>query len=503
MIDESKERFATFEQLQKAHIEMMGTLKSGLSSSDSDLDSKARLLEFVKRVRNTGALIEDSAARVAAQNILDYWSAETVSIEDISGTDWRPEKLVPFDPSLAPGGDLQSAASPVDRQNARKKIQLAATARLWKDSGRAPGYLLNGSALQEAEKLAKDDREIEDLVAASKNAIDLAASKQNRNIGLLAAFVVLFAIIAWLVQDRANTQRALENQRADLIGNRAIHSSEAEIAQLKEKVKILTDQLKLAKLPVPTDVSEIVPEGVTSERGSAQSRSNPPSALQGFIWLGSETSPNFVEVSGGAAVKPTSAVVGNKYKVVKNLVLRTALPTASYLQSESAGVVPEQTVVTLRGIPVPYQRPIPPSSLAPKTTVVPGGVSTPSPAAPVTNVQYWAAVDVQYSDQPIVYVQYAGTNASAAQSLAAQLKARGFRVPGVETTDLAKGLNEIRYYYSQDKPAAEKMANALNSVLKDMQIAGLPIKITDLTSQKGSRNFPGVLELWIDLSSLK
>jgi hypothetical protein len=498
MIDESKERFATFEQLQKAHIEMMGTLKSGQSSSDGELDSKARLLEFVKKVRNTGALIGDSAGRVAAQNILDYWSAETVSIEDISGTDWRPEKLVPFDPSLAPGGDLQSAASPADRQNARKKIQLAATARLWKDSGRAPGYLLNGSALQEAEKLAKDDREIEDLVAASKNAIALAASKQKRNIGLLAAFVVLFAIIAWLIQDRANTQRALENQRADLIANRATQSSEVEIAQLREKVKILTDQLKLAKLPVPTDVSEIVPDAVASERGAAQSRSNPPSALQGFIWLGSETSPNFVEVSGGAAVKPTSVVVGNNYKVVKNLVLRTALPTASYLQSDSAGIVPEQTVVTLRGVPVPYQRPIPPS-LSPKTTVVPGGVSTPSPGAPVTNVQYWAAVDVQYSDQPIVYVQYAGTNASAAQSLAAQLKARGFRVPGVETTDLAKGLNEIRYYYSQDKPAAEKLANAL----KEMQIAGLPIKTTDLTSQKGSRNFPGVLELWIDLSSLK
>ena len=119
-------------------------------------------------------------------------------------------------------------------------------------------------------------------------------------------------------------------------------------------------------------------------------------------------------------------------------------------------------------------------------------------------LQYWAQVDVEYSDQPIVYVEYAGSSSSTAQALAQRLKGQGFRIPGVEATDLAKGLDEIRYFHPGDRSAAERLSNSINASLKDMQITGVQAaKVVDLTAQRGARNFPGVLELWIDLSSVK
>jgi hypothetical protein len=224
-----------------------------------------------------------------------------------------------------------------------------------------------------------------------------------------------------------------------------------------------------------------------------------PESLHGFIWIGSDDAPNLLDAKSGMPVKPSAAVVGASYKVIKNLVLRTALPTVDYLQSDSAGVVPEQTTIKLRAAPVPYKRPAPAAPKSGPTTTAP---SSSPPPAPV--LQYWAQVDVESSDQPIVYVEYAGSSGSTAQALTQRLKGQGFRIPGVEATDLAKGLDEIRYFHPGDKSAAERLLNSINASLKDMQITGVQApKVVDLTAQRGARNFPGVLEFWIDLSSAK
>jgi hypothetical protein len=487
--------FKSLEELQQAHVDLMKELKPNLGSGNPG-SAKPAILDFVSRAKNAGACIEDSAERQAAQNILDYWSAETVSIADVSEKDWTPDKLVPFDPDRAVAKQEPSAEKIEARLQARKKIQLAAAARLWKDSGQDRGYLLNGSALAEAEKFAKEDRDIGDLVFASRNRV----SVERRNLWLTLAFVVLCAVIGWLLLDRSAEQRKLaqlEAQRSAAIAERSAQRSAAQVDSQEAKIKALTQELKSAKVSVPSEITETVPDSVVLDQAKSRSDSGAnrtPQNLHGFIWIGSDGAPNLFDPSNEMLVKPSAAVVGASYKVIKNLVLRTALPTTDYLQSDSAGVVPEQTTIKLRATPVPYKRPAPAVAKA-----------SPAPNPPPTVLQYWAQVDVENCDQPIVYVEYAGPSGSTtAQALVQKLKGQAFRIPGIEATDLAKGLDEIRYYFPEDKAAAERLSNALNASLKDMQLSGVqPAKVVDLTTQRGARNFPGVVELWIDLSSAK
>lgn len=494
-----EEAFGSFEQLQKAHVGLMTALKPNQQSVENAGDTQSQIQSFVRKAKNTGAVIGDAAERAAAQNILDYWSAETISISDVAQKNWSPDKLAPFDPSASSGeAGAQSKEAVAHLQQARSKIQTAALARLWRDSGRTDGYLLTGSALEQAQIFARDDRDIEELVTASRS----AAKIRKRNIFLVLAFVILCAVIAWLLIDRENTRRELEAQRTAMIAERTAQSNVAQLGTQEAKIRALTEELKSAKLPVSSDISETVPDALVVQSakpkpdGSTAPANQP---LRGYIWIGSDVSSNLLDMNG-QAVKPSSAVPGESYKVSKNLVLRTALPSADYIQSDSKGIVPEQTVVTLKSAPVSYRRPTP-ASLAPKAAPSPGAAPG---AIPPTTLQYWAEVDVQYSDQPIVYLEYAGADPSAAQSLAQKLRERGFRVPGVEATDLAKGLDEIRFYVAADKTAADKLATALNSSIQDLKFSGVQtVKVADMTAQKGARNYPGVLELWIDLSSVK
>ncbi|MDA9393096.1 hypothetical protein WN73_21505 [Bradyrhizobium sp. CCBAU 45394] len=468
----------------------MRTLRPTLGSGDTS-SAKPTIEEFVERARNSGACLQDAAERQAAQNILDYWSAETVSVEDI-GKDWTPDRLVPFDP--AAGGTSEPSTERVAaRLNARKKIQLAAAARLWKDSGQATGYLLNGSALAEAEKFAKGDRDLSDLVFASRSKV----AAQRRNMWILVVCVVLVAIIAWLLNDRAAEQRKLaqlDAQRTAVLAERAAERSAAQVDLQETKIKALTQELKSAKLSAPAEITETVSEAVVMDQTKARIAKKPGlQNLRGYIWLGSDAAPNLLDTNG-APVEPSAAVPGNSYSVSKNLVLRAAPPSADYLQSESAGVVPEQSTIKLVGAPVPYKRPAPASL---KSTA-------PAAGAPQTVLQYWAAVEVQVSDQPIVYIEYASANPALAQTMSQKLKGQGFRVAGVEASDLAKGISEIHYYFADDKPATERLSAALGTALKELQWGGVQVpKVVDVTSQKGARNFPGVLELWIDLSAAK
>ncbi|WP_461330715.1 hypothetical protein [Bradyrhizobium liaoningense] len=385
----------------------------------------------------------------------------------------------------------------IDKQiwvNARKKIQLAAAARLWKDSGQASGYLLNGSALAEAEKFAQEDRDIKDLVLASRTKV----SAGRRNTWILVVIVALLAITGWLLIDRTAEQRKLaqlEAQRSAIIAERGAARDAAQVDLQEAKIRALTQELKSAKLSAPAEITETVPEAVVRDQAQARVSSNDPSSatLRGFIWLGSDAAPNLLD-SGGAPVKPSLASVGGSYSVSKNLVLRTSLPSADYIQSDSAGIVPEQTTIKLVAAPVPYKRPALAGSKA----------AAPTSGAPPTTVQYWARIEVRTSDQPIVYVEYAAPDPANAQTLAQKLKGQGFRVPGVEPSDLAKGINEIHFYFAADKGAAERLSAAVGAALKELQWSGVQApKVVDLTSQKGPRNFPGVLELWIDFSSVK
>jgi hypothetical protein len=490
------DHFKSLNELQQVHLELMKQLNPSLGSV-SEGYGQEKIRDFVSRAKNTGVCLEDASERRAAQNILDYWSAEAVSIGDVSEKNWTPEKLVPYNPGQPEPKQEPDAETIAALQRARKKIQLAAAARLWKDSGRASGYLLNGRALKEAEDLAGGDPEIGDLVIASK----LRVQAERRNIWLALAFVVLCAIIAWLLLDRAAEQRqlaALEAERSVAVAKQVAEKTAAEVRSQQADIKTLTEELKSAKLPVSSEISETVPDTVLAEQKKSHPSSSAPTSLHGYIWIGSDNSPNLLDANTDSPVKPSEVIPGASYKVSKNLVLRTTLPTADYLQGDSAGIVPEQTTIKLLSPPVSYRRPAPAASK-------PGPGPSPSPSpTPSTILQYWAQVDVPNSDQPIAYLEYAAPTGVAAQALAQKLKTKNFRIPGVEASDLAKGLAEIRYFFPTDNGAAGLLSEAVNGSIKELQISGIPtVKVIDGTAQRGPRNYPGVLELWLDLSAAK
>lgn len=189
----SGDTFNSFAELQQAHITTMA-FDWGQKLAVNDGDARTRIRELVQKMRNTGARIEDAAERQVAQNIVDYWSAQTISIDDLGEGDWSPAKLLPFDPSVVPGRPTTQGPDEISRLlGAQKKIQMGAMARLWKGSGRDDGYLLDGAALQEAESLSKDDRDIADFVDASLMA---SRSRLKRKLRVRAIITVIMTALA-------------------------------------------------------------------------------------------------------------------------------------------------------------------------------------------------------------------------------------------------------------------------------------------------------------------
>lgn len=77
------------------------------------------------------------------------------------------------------------------KQQSERELQLIATARLWRDSGRKPGYLLSGDALQEAAQYRDAAPALNELILASENASRRYARRINR-ITTAAAIAFLF-----------------------------------------------------------------------------------------------------------------------------------------------------------------------------------------------------------------------------------------------------------------------------------------------------------------------
>jgi hypothetical protein len=500
---ESIARFASFRDLQQTHLSMM---RRQSSNPANEAARKTETVEFIKRVVATGAILEGEQ-RQASQNILEYWCADSATYSDATSSDWVLPKLDPFlaAEALPAEGDSVEAGEPA--RNARRSIRLSATARLWKDSGRAPGYLLNGQALEEASSYA-DDPDVADLVKASR------ASIRSRWIyrGLIVAVLALLVIVAGLlvrIQLASKQLQALQDAQDAAVAYKSATVLRSQVDTQQKQIGALTAELNKANIAVPSEISETVPDAVaqSSEPSSRPRDSLPPSALpavqKGFIWIGPNTSPNLIDVKTQTPVKPTDVVLGTEYKVTKNLVLRSAAPNSNYVQSDGIGIVPQQTGVRVIGAPIPYWRP---SYATTDKSAVPS-YQTPAPSdiagPPGTTAQYWAEVEVRASDQPMVYVQYMGASATA-DAFTQQLKTSSFRIPGMESTDLAKGLNEVRFYHPEERESAKRLADSIPSVAEQLRLPGLAApKLVDLTAKAGPRNFPGVVELWIDLSAAR
>jgi hypothetical protein len=96
-----------------------------------------------------------------------------------------------------------------------------------------------------------------------------------------------------------------------------------------------------------------------------------------------------------------------------------------------------------------------------------------------------------------VYFQFTGVPREAAQAISARLVPLGFIVPGEERLATAAGLHEVRYFFPEDRPRAQGLAEALDIILRESGYrAG--IELNDLTDFKGQKPRPGTLELWLE-----
>ncbi|MBR25866.1 MAG: hypothetical protein CML46_02790 [Rhodobacteraceae bacterium] len=95
-----------------------------------------------------------------------------------------------------------------------------------------------------------------------------------------------------------------------------------------------------------------------------------------------------------------------------------------------------------------------------------------------------------------IFVQYDGVPRAMAERLNRALSAEGYAAPGVERLDSAAGKRELRFFYEDDRPAAEFAARAADDALAALGFAtGVEARLLDHIRVKPR---PGVFELWVE-----
>ena len=451
-----------------------------LSKEDQEI-AKRQFLELVQPTIGKDV----RRRRVPLDNLVQLTGDSAARIEAVLSC-FEQAELVRRTKGAAPGEDRFEVAHEalvtswrrlddwlnVGRQEMEKKLQLITTARLWRESGQSPGYLLTGDAIKDALPYAPQAPEIRDLIDASERSARRYAWRQSI-IG--TALAVIFAIIMTFYgmtffnrkELRKNfDERDVAVQKLDVQSQTLadqLRVAQDTITQQQREIERLRQQLRLP----PALESPVRPPTPTEDLSSA--------GMKGWIWIGSESDPNLRDAQN-AAVLPSSAVADGRYILARNVVLRSEKPSDTYAQSQSLGLVLIGMPVTATGPAIAYDRP--------------SGTK-----------QYWLPVRVDRPDKPIVYYQYANIGKSDAQQLADTIQSKGYRIPEIQTFDSAKGMNEVRYFYPDDRRAAVKLAADVTLILKDRHSMLSATKVVDLTATAPDKNFPGVLELWLDPTS--
>jgi hypothetical protein len=360
------------------------------------------------------------------------------------------------------------------RQECAKRLQLITTARLWQESGQDPGYLLTGDAIKDAMPYAPGAPELRDLIAASESYARRRSYQQRIGGALLGAFVIVIAgWLIWATDKRRSLSTAFDDsdRQIEQLQTAAIQAADTA-ARLKEAEETIARQQRLIDQLQKTTNTAPAPRPLTP---APKPRAGEISATgqQGWIWVGSDPDTNLKDAQTSAMVLPSAIKTSARYIITKNVVLRSDKPTESYVQSASLGLVLNGTPVSAMGPAIAYDRP--------------SGTK-----------QYWLQVRVDPSSEPIVFYQYASVARPDADQLAEAVRKQGYRIGEVQPFDVAKGTNEVRYFYSQDKPSAVKLASDVTKILRARGSSLPPTRVVDPIAPPLSRNFPGVLELWLD-----
>lgn len=191
------------------------------ATADAAPDDKRRQIQdFLNEARNAGSCIAGISDRRDAQNILDYWSSELVSLRRsepnpaADSRDFAAKLLAPFDPAHATEAERNSARSEAKQ---RELIRLSAYARQYVNSKEDAGYLLSGDALKDAARFRGVDKNIGLLVDRSEAAAGHRRYAYVGNFGVMAALLLTFGVVIAVSYriDTASYSIATQNQASE------------------------------------------------------------------------------------------------------------------------------------------------------------------------------------------------------------------------------------------------------------------------------------------------
>ena len=513
---DTMDEVASVADLRRQHVALLGEWRAN-KACDDRARSATRLREGAKAL---GKLLEDTSERDTAQSIIDYWSSAIGSLPghslDLTSLDGFDEDLVgqrataldetlkregpeaaiaekillrllrvgqddriEEGPPVLLGEILGPAAGAAEARDALRQLtdagilfvrsgataeegtvevtsravarrservasllttrrelisveRLRATAQLWQQNDRASGYLLSGSSLDTASLFLTDHRDAEnrtlnEFILASKAKAERDRSRLRRAIVfgplLLAALVGAIGVLGYDFGDRIGFDKGL------------LEARETSSTPAPPR-PVTTDQ------QLPASAEAIGPVG--------------------FVWIGSENTPQLRDVATGDGVAPDSIKPNQQLRVNgrANMNLREALPDDQNYSAKDIGIAPSKSLVIALDKPVARERP--------------------------SGTQYWARVRVV----PRVYIQYAHRESGA---LAESFRLNGFDVQPSERRDDFTSRPQVRFYHPDDAPLARALARAASDALRAQ---GRPAVISCRLFGGAKLPPPTVLEFW-------
>lgn len=376
--------------------------------------------------------------------------------------------------------------------------KLLATARLWLDSGRDPGYLIAGEALAKLRNYQPSSSDVRQLIDASIGAEEEDRRRHRRwkitAISIFAGLLVLVSgggIYAWNRSQEATAESESlvlqkRNERLESIqqavvdgdtqalraGLRALGLPEDAVNRVKTSPppvqpdeKAQTDVvLAPAPKPVPVPAAPPLPQPVFDPATGG---------CFGVMWLGSEANWKLESPITFQAFQkqkpPFDAIVSTQNAIS----LRADYPTPvdanpAYAMAPLFGMVPGGTPIRIMEKGRSYERPL--------------------------GTQIWAKVRVPGKVCAKVHIQYAGSDALAGD-LSKALATAKFRVASApEKLEQARGRAEIRYFHKEDAALARELADIVKKQ------TGKEMELWPLLNFSSSKPVPrGSLEVWINL----
>ena len=402
------------------------------------------------------------------------------------------------------------------RQGREMEAKLLSTARLWLDSGRDPGYLITGEALEQLRNFQTDLLDVRQLIDASIKAetarLEARAKEEEesrrrkrkwKRIAMIVAAAAVIGMVFASMQGRVaflEAQREAESSVSSVLGAK-LDSANTRLAVIRTAV-IAGDQETLRRGLKALGISDAAADRVTTSPPPGRSQtvndtlaqaSTPPSVSPspaplpvpdappppqpqfdprtgkciGFMWLGSQTNWKLApDLLTNFERRPLPLTA--KIDTQTSIALRADFPTSAYAMAPPFGSVFRDTTIDILEIK-PYER---------------NSVN-----------QYWAKVHVPRKVCARVHIQYTGSDEQAAE-LRRLLTAAEFQMPFVpEKIEQASGRSEIRYFFKEDVDLAKAVAEKVKQVN-----GGKDVKLVPLLNFSSSKPLtPGGLEVWVDL----